>query len=156
MFCLDKQLTKLKYTAVIVPMVCPQENKFLFSNNISNGGQDGYYILGNGYIFGYATSPSWTWSLRPTTTRHSTWPVLAATRSSSPCSSLGKNSLRFSVNLLHRGADIEHRKKKAFAPLILAATDCHDKVNNSVHHGCHFGSNLDHCTIRQQWNQHFH
>ena len=38
MFCLDKQLTKLKYTAVIVPMVCPQENKFLFSNNISNGG----------------------------------------------------------------------------------------------------------------------
>ena len=35
--------------------------------------------------------------------------------------------------LLSRGADNEHRDKKGFTPLILAATAGHDKVNNIIH-----------------------
>ena len=36
--------------------------------------------------------------------------------------------------LLSRGADIEHRDKKGFTPLILAATAGHDKVSNTFQH----------------------
>ena len=35
--------------------------------------------------------------------------------------------------LLSRGADIEHRDKKGFTPLILAATAGHDKVRSLIH-----------------------
>jgi len=34
--------------------------------------------------------------------------------------------------LLSRGADIEHRDKKGFTPLILAATAGHEKVSYSI------------------------
>ena len=50
--------------------------------------------------------------------------------------------------LLSRGADIEHRDKKGFTPLILAATAGHDKVSGF------FASGLV-LTLYQGWNSEF-
>ena len=90
-----------------------------------------YMTAGNGFTAGYTTAPAGTQAVpagqpqqpvvdldSETDSNHDTALTLA-------CAG-GHEEL---VNLLlSRGADIEHRDKKGFTPLILAATAGHDKV----------------------------
>ena len=89
---------------------------------LDSGGYAGHYIPGNGYTTGYAAPQQPGVPVvdldSETDSNHDTALTLACAGGHEELVTL----------LLSRGADIEHRDKKGFTPLILAATAGHDKV----------------------------
>ena len=90
-----------------------------------NYAANGQFVGGSGYTAGYAPPAAGVNVVdldSETDSNHDTALTLACAGGHEELVTL----------LLSRGADNEHRDKKGFTPLILAATAGHDKVNKQI------------------------
>ena len=117
----DKKKTGKKKAAVSAQLAAGIQAT---AGMLDTAGYTGHYMPGTGFSAGYSASGHQQQPVvdldSETDSNHDTALTLA-------CAG-GHEEL---VNLLlSRGADIEHRDKKGFTPLILAATAGHDKVSS--------------------------